>query len=92
MKKVQRNYVIMLVIGVLLALGPLWGVIGSVIGMTRAFTTMGQSSSTEVGILANDISFALYCTMAGYLMCPIGLILIAFCAFKLYKLKMGDEW
>ena len=57
-----------IVFGSILALGPLWGHIGTVIGMIRAFGQLG-AGSPEVGELAQDISLALYTTAAGIVMC-----------------------
>jgi biopolymer transport protein ExbB/TolQ len=78
----KTKLIIGLVMGILLALGPVWGVIGTVVGMVRAFVTLGQSDP-QAGALAGDIGRTLYLTAAGWIACPIGIVLIVVCAIKL---------
>lgn len=84
--KRKRTLIAWLVGGVILALGPLWGLIGSVIGMVMAFGQLAQTS-TDTEALANDISIALYTTVAGYVVCPIGIAIIIVAAIHLGKRK-----
>ena len=80
----------MLVIGIVFALGPLWGVIGTVLGMTQAFGHLAESEP-QAEALASDISLALYTTAGGHIMCPIGIILIVIAAIKMSKLKKQEQ-
>ena len=79
----------MLIAGILLALGPIWGVLGTVLGMTLAFGQIAESE-VQVDALASDISFALYTTVAGYIAFPIGIALIVTALIKLLKPKKQD--
>jgi len=64
-------------IGVFLTLGPLWGFLGTIIGMVRAFTAIETSSAApRPEDLASDISVALLATVAGWIVCPIGIGLL----------------
>lgn len=80
--KRKSKLIIGLVVGILLALGPVWGVIGTMVGMVRAFVTLGQSDP-QAGALAGDIGRALYITAAGWIACPIGIVVIVVSAIKL---------
>ena len=66
----------LIVIGSLLTLGPLCGVIGTVVGMMRAFGTLGGPKPPTPEHLASDISISLWSTAAGMILSPIGLVLI----------------
>jgi biopolymer transport protein ExbB/TolQ len=71
--KPKTGPISLIVIGSLLALGPVWGVLGTVIGMIHAFRTLAQSSVATPGQLASDLSVSLWATAAGFIILPIGL-------------------
>ena len=66
----------LIVVGSLLALGPLWGLAGTAIGMVRAFKTLSADGSVNPEPLAADISVALWSTAAGIIASPVGLALL----------------
>jgi biopolymer transport protein ExbB len=68
----MKKWITMLVFGIILALGPIWGLLGTVLGMINAFGRLAESEA-EVTALSNDISLALYTTVAGYIALPIGI-------------------
>jgi biopolymer transport protein ExbB/TolQ len=70
--------------GVILALGPFWGLIGTILGMILAFQNLADGNP-EVGVLADNISLALYTTAAGLVACPIGITIVVVSAIKLGK-------
>ncbi|MFA7159456.1 MAG: MotA/TolQ/ExbB proton channel family protein [Kiritimatiellia bacterium] len=74
--KSKKGPISLIVVGSLLALGPLWGVLGTVIGMLRAFGTLNNSGPATSERLASDISVSLWSTMAGLLMSPIGVAVL----------------
>jgi len=87
----QKNKLISwLVGGILLALGPMWGMIGTVVGMVLAFGHLAESEP-QTEVLANDISLALYTTAAGLVICPIGIVIIVITTIKLNKTKKKPE-
>jgi biopolymer transport protein ExbB/TolQ len=58
--------------------------------MINAFGHVAESE-VEVTALSNDISLALYTTVAGYIALPIGLVLVVVAIIKLVKGKKEDE-
>lgn len=80
----KRNHKLItwLVGGIILALGPIWGMIGTVIGMVLAFGHLGQASP-KPEVLSDHISLALYTTAAGWIACPIGIVIIIVSAITL---------
>ncbi len=73
--KSKKAPVAWLIVGIVLMLGPLFGVLGTVFGMTRAFGHLAQSSGPP-DALARDVSMALYATLAGYVMLVIGIVIV----------------
>ena len=67
----------LIVLGSVLAFGPLWGALATVIGMSRAFANLGASGPARPEPLAADVGMALWATMAGMVASPIGLVLLA---------------
>ena len=84
--KRKSKLITWLVAGIVLALGPIWGMIGTVIGMLLAFSNLGQPE-LQAEALASNISFALYTTAAGWIACPIGIVIIIVSAIKLGRIK-----
>jgi biopolymer transport protein ExbB/TolQ len=82
--KRKTKLIVWLVVGIILALGPIWGMIGTVVGMLLAFGNLGQPQP-QAEALASNISLALYATAAGWIACPIGIVTIIVSAIKLGK-------
>lgn len=76
-------------VGVFLYSGPVWGTLGTVVGMIRAFDTMDLAGGSDPGILAGDIHFALWTTVAGIVM-GIGGVVLILIAF--HGLKFRATW
>lgn len=62
-------------LGVALYTGPIWGLVGTLIGMVRAFDTVDKSNAAP-NALSQDIHLALMATMIGLEVGMIGAILI----------------
>lgn len=86
----KKNLVCWLGAGVVLATGPIWGVIGTAIGMVLAFVTLAQPQPQPAG-LADNIRFVLYATMAGWVACPIGIVIVIVAVIKLSQNKQSVE-
>ena len=86
--KRKTKLIVWLVIGIIVALGPIWGMIGTVVGMLLAFGDLGQPQP-QAEALASNISLALYAAAAGWIACPIGIVTIIVSAIKLGK--TGEE-
>jgi hypothetical protein len=62
-------------------LGPLFGLLGTVIGMISAFQKMGSEGTGQPEALAHDIGFSLITTAIGLVFGLIGLILMLIALF-----------
>lgn len=82
--KRKTKLIVWLVVGIILALGPIWGMIGTIVGMILAFGNLAHSQP-QPEVLAGNISLALYTTVAGWIACPIGIVIIIVSAIKLGK-------
>jgi biopolymer transport protein ExbB/TolQ len=80
----NKKLIVGLIVGIVLALGPIWGMIGTVVGMVFAFGTLAQQQP-QVEVLAGNMSLALFATVAGCIACPIGIVIIIVAAIKLGK-------
>ncbi len=80
--KRKTKLIAWLVVGIILALGPIWGMLGTVIGMVLTFDHLGHAEP-QVDAIANGISLALYTTFAGWVVCPIGIVIIVVSAIRL---------
>ena len=70
-------------IGALLALGPVWGTIGTALAIQRSFTVLarsGDGNSSAAFWSARAVSYF----QIGLVACPIG---IALCIFSILKLE-----
>jgi len=76
-----------IVIGVILTLGPAWGMLGTAIGMMHAFQTLGGSGIGDPKALSGAIGETLLATGAGLVACPIGILLLVVCIVMLVNLS-----
>ena len=74
-----------IVIGCLLTLGPLWGLIGTVLGMMNAFTTLGKQGVSDPAALSASVGEVLVSTAVGIFVAPIGAIILAVCIVVLVR-------
>lgn len=68
----------LIVFGILLCLGPLWGLLGSTVGILETFdqiTTFGMGNAEE---LATGISTSLVSVMIGFIAVPFGIVVLIF--------------
>lgn len=89
--KSSKKAISLLIAGIILASGPLWGLLGTVLGMIGAFEKIGSSNSGETELLANDIGFALWTTLAGLIVCPIGILFLIISIIWLVKLNRDQQ-
>jgi len=70
-------------IGSVLLAGPLFGAVGTIIGMIRAFSTLSMGDgNTDPSALAGDISIALMTTLYGAAFGLIGVVLVSIALFR----------
>jgi|GEM_PF-6394977 len=77
------------VVALILLTGFLLGGVGTVIGMTKAFSTLSESGEVDPSVLANDISFAILSTLWGFLINILGVVLVLIYHFKV---KFYHKW
>jgi biopolymer transport protein ExbB/TolQ len=80
----KTQLTIWLILGIILALGPIWGLIGQIVGMILCFIDLSQPAP-DVGSLAMNINLALYVTVIGFVVCPIGIAIAIISGLKLSK-------
>ncbi|MEP6671579.1 MAG: MotA/TolQ/ExbB proton channel family protein [Chthoniobacter sp.] len=87
MKRKRPLLITGILVGALLALGPLWGMLGTVLGMTRAFTVLNGNGISDPNALSGAIGTTLFATACGLLACPVGIALLILCIVMLGKNK-----
>jgi biopolymer transport protein ExbB/TolQ len=76
-----------IVVGVLLMLGPVWGMLATVIGMMGAFKTLAGNGISDPNALSHQIGMQLMGTTLGLVACPIGIAMLAACIVGLVNDK-----
>lgn len=74
-----------MVIGIILTAGPVIGLFGTVIGMIKAFSTLGGPGIADPRALSDSISVTLFSTTLGLCAFPIGLALTITCSVLLVR-------
>ncbi|GEM_PF-5888277 len=81
------------ILGVCLAIGgPLFGILGTVIGMTQAFAALAEAGNEDPGDLAESINVVLQTTAFGLLFLPIGVVCILIANRKLKAIALSHEF
>jgi biopolymer transport protein ExbB len=89
--KTKTKFKTLLTVGIILALGPIWGLLGTVAGIVMAFGHAGESGMGKPELLAGDIGVALYTTAAGLIICPIGIACIIISCIFLNRIKKESQ-
>lgn len=76
-------------IGVTLFTGPIWGMMGTVMGMLRAFNTLDGNGAGSAGALSDGVGFALVSTMIGIAVGLVGSVLVL---IALFAMKNREKW
>lgn len=87
MKAQRRLLIAGIVVSSLLTLSPLVGLLGTFLGMTRAFRTLEATGVADPQVLSSDIGSALVSTAAGLLLLPVGLVGLTLSLFLFYRLR-----
>ena len=80
----MKKWITVLVVGIILALGPLWGLAGTISAMISMNGRI-KSEEADVRALSKDISLALDTTVAGFVAFPIGVALVIAATIKVVK-------
>ncbi|MDA3797772.1 MAG: MotA/TolQ/ExbB proton channel family protein [Kiritimatiellae bacterium] len=73
-KKPHKGPTILIVIGSLLSLSPVFGFAITVFTMIGSFKTISQNNSGDAETLANEINMSLMATQISFLLLPIGIL------------------
>ncbi len=77
------------ILGVALQVGPIFGLLGTVVGMIGAFNQVLNEGQANTEALANNVSFALITTAIGLAIAVVGLVFIA---VALFGFKYRAKW
>ena len=81
----KRRLYCHLAAGIVLAIGPVWARVGSILAMVGTFSEVLKNETVNPEVLAAPMSFAFYLIIAGDIALPIGIILIVVTAIRLSK-------
>jgi len=82
-------YTVLAAIITVMYAGPLFGLLGTVISMIRAFSTLSQTGHADPNELAGHMSVALLTTMWGLIFSLVGFVMIFFLH---HKLGYRSQW
>ena len=85
MKNTPRLIIFGIVIGALFTLAPLFGLLGTVFGMARAFQAVGNSGISNPASLSHSVDIVMISTPIGLLICPIGIIILVISIYYYFK-------
>lgn len=89
--KSKTGPVVLIVAGGLLLTGPLWGLIGTLLGMVHAFSALGARGPASPDDLSNSIGQVLMSTVAGFLAWPFGIALLVPGLFWLARIRREGQ-
>ena len=87
MMNTKTGCILQIVGGTFLLLGPLWGLLLTVVGMIWAFARHGGGGPVPTETLASEVALAFYATVIGIVLFPIGVALLIRGILMLLKLN-----
>ena len=87
MKAKRRLLIAGIVMGALLTLAPVFGLLGTVFGMMRAFDTLGSTGLGDPQALSASIGDTLIATAAGLFLCPVGIVVLTLSLVFFFRLR-----
>ena len=86
----RRLLITGIVIGSLFTLSPLFGLLGTVFGMTRAFNTLGSSGVADPQVLSASIGTTLLSTAVGFILFPVGIVIVTLSLIFFLRLRVSS--
>jgi biopolymer transport protein ExbB/TolQ len=83
----RRRWTIWLWAGILLSLGPVFGLLGTLLGMLHSFRVIESLKAPRPGDLAVGVYESLFATTAGLIALPIGVGLVVLSCQRLQHLR-----
>ena len=87
MKAKRRLLIAGIVMGALLTLAPVFGLLGTVFGMMRAFDTLGNQGVADPQALSASIGDTLISTVAVLFLRPVGIVLLTLSLVCFFRLR-----
>ena len=84
---IKRLSITGIVVGAMLALGPLWGSFLTGLTMARAFNSLGKAGISDPRQVSLEIGNSLMAAGLGLLICPIGICLLIISIVALVRSK-----
>lgn len=81
----RKLSIVGIVCGILLTLGPVWGMALTALSVSHAFAILGESGTSDPRLLARDVGNSLMATTIGFALCPVGLLVLAVSLFLLFQ-------
>lgn len=81
-----KKPIALLMVGLFFCLGPVFGMAGTVLGMIRAFETLGGNAEADADTLASHVNVALASTIIGWALTPMGALFVVLATAWIVKL------
>ena len=78
-----------IVVGALLTMATLFGLLGTVFGMVRAFHALGPTGIADPRGLSHSVGNAVVSTAGGLILCPFGIALLAVSLVFYFRMRRG---
>jgi len=82
----KKKLISWLIVGIIISLGPAWGVLLTIISMIHSANTLSQTS-VDPQVLADKIAISMNATAIGFIMFPIGLIIVIITLIEMNRTK-----
>ena len=86
----NRKWLIGAIFGALLTCAPLFGLLGTALGMAKAFHALGKSGIADPQGVTAGVHASFIATAAGLVLCPIGIILLIVSLVLLIRTGSGS--
>ena len=91
MKAKRRLLIAGIVIGSIFTLAPIAGFLGTVFGMTRAFSVLGSSGIADPKALSDSVGTTLAFTATGLFLFPVGILVLTVSLVLLSRLRASNS-
>jgi biopolymer transport protein ExbB/TolQ len=89
--KVKRSLLMAgIIVGALLMVSPVVGLMGTVFGMTRAFSVLGSSGVKDPQALSDSIGTTLVSRAVGFFLFPVGIVMFTLSLIFYLRLRYSS--
>ena len=90
-KTKRRLAIARMIVGILLTLAPVFGLLATVLGMSRAFDALGATGIADPKTLSDSIGMSLVSTAMGVFLLPTGIIILTPSIVFFLRLRPPDQ-